>query len=61
MTYRWDCPYEWLFEKVYGGSWREEDIKLAFLTLARTLDSDTLQALFKVKMDMDGYFDQEEA
>jgi hypothetical protein len=52
--YRWKSPGDWLNEQL--STWTPEDIKKAAEAMAGKLDSDTIQDLYELEMDTDGYF-----
>jgi hypothetical protein len=56
MTYKWKNPHEWLFEKMK--SWSTEELYCVVDGLANRLDADTIQDLFQIEMEQDGYFDE---
>lgn len=53
--YRWHSPGEWLDTKL--NEWSPEEVKKAAETMARKLDSDTIQDLYESEMTEDGYFE----
>ena len=56
MSYKWDCPYDWLCDKLNG--WDEATLRGEIRILAARLDSDTLQDLYQSEMEADGYFEE---
>lgn len=52
--YRWSHPYEWLADT--ARSWDKDTLYSELMNLASNTDSDTLQDLFQMQMDEDGYF-----
>ncbi len=54
-VYRWDCPQDWLMEKMEGMD--RVTILENLRQLVSMTDADTLQDVFQTEMDDDGYFD----
>lgn len=55
LKYRWSHPYAWL--ETASATWDRDRLLREIRRLALQHDSDTLQDLFQLDMDEDGYFD----
>ena len=55
MTNKWDCPHEWLLEKIERSG--PTSLRTLSKRLAIKLSHDDIQELFQGEMSDDGYFD----
>ena len=54
--YRWSNPIDWLIWKVK--SMDENELRAEIINLAQELDPDTVQDLYQIEMEQDGYFEK---
>ncbi len=57
MTSKWDCPHEWLLEKIETTG--EQELLSISRKIGMKLSHDDIQELFQDEMDDDGYFETE--
>ena len=54
---KWNCPAEWLIEKIRD--WDEEELRKAFRVLVLDSEQETIQDIFQQEMEEDGFFEEE--